>query len=498
MKIKVFFILLFFFIVLTSIVLPFNYPLNFTSDDSFFYLQTAYNFSNGFGSTFDTINKTNGYHPLWFLFLSGYFKILNLFGDFSREVLFRLVFLLTGVINFLSFNLLYHIYRKLSKEFAEKMFYLTFGFTFGISFYFLIGLENNILLLLFLFYLYNFISDEHRNHVKIFKEGLILALLFLARIDLWLFIFLPILISKVKECPKNWMKNFFMLSFPSIVVICFYLIINKLYFGCLLSISSYYKFSNDVLKNLSFLTNPIKTPIEFGLLMLLIINFFIIFFGERKYAIFNLRYTKFLMLLYVSTLIFLFIHMIFNRQGVREWYYTCPIFVSFLVISFILRQSKFYKTIVVFVGLFNIFYFIIFRTNYYDHSSAYLFAKKLDEVTKFDDVLFQVDYSGIVSFFSKRKIINGDGLINSCEYYNIQKRRKVLEYLKKLNPDYLIFYSFDKVFIKDDVIYNFNLMYNYQVLFPIERVKYCSTLIHGGIFRKKLGTFFLIDTKNFW
>src|SRR5687767_13892545 len=39
----------------------------FIRDDAYYYLKVAQNISEGQGSTFDGINTTNGYHPLWML-----------------------------------------------------------------------------------------------------------------------------------------------------------------------------------------------------------------------------------------------------------------------------------------------------------------------------------------------------------------------------------------------------------------------------------------------
>ena len=50
------------------------------NDDSFYYLKTALNLSKGLGSTFDGINPTNGYQPIWLLVLVGLFKV-SPFGD---------------------------------------------------------------------------------------------------------------------------------------------------------------------------------------------------------------------------------------------------------------------------------------------------------------------------------------------------------------------------------------------------------------------------------
>lgn len=40
-------------------------PFALTFDDAFYYAEIARNLADGAGSTFDTINSTNGYHPLW-------------------------------------------------------------------------------------------------------------------------------------------------------------------------------------------------------------------------------------------------------------------------------------------------------------------------------------------------------------------------------------------------------------------------------------------------
>src|SRR5574338_86924 len=42
-------------------------PFALTFDDAYYYLEIARRFADGGGSTFDGINTTNGYHPLWML-----------------------------------------------------------------------------------------------------------------------------------------------------------------------------------------------------------------------------------------------------------------------------------------------------------------------------------------------------------------------------------------------------------------------------------------------
>src|SRR3989344_1195583 len=57
---------------------PFDFVLgNLLSDDSFYYFQIARNIAEGSGSTFDSVNLTNGYHPLWLIAILPFFYALS-------------------------------------------------------------------------------------------------------------------------------------------------------------------------------------------------------------------------------------------------------------------------------------------------------------------------------------------------------------------------------------------------------------------------------------
>ncbi|MUL78119.1 hypothetical protein [Mycolicibacterium sp. CBMA 226] len=48
-----------------AVAMPYDRLVPLFADDAFYYLEIARNISHGKGSTFDGINLTNGYHPLW-------------------------------------------------------------------------------------------------------------------------------------------------------------------------------------------------------------------------------------------------------------------------------------------------------------------------------------------------------------------------------------------------------------------------------------------------
>src|SRR4051812_10146858 len=65
-----------------------------SADDSFYYFRTAQHIVAGDGSTFDGINFTNGYHPLWMTLLLPIFW----FAGSNSEMALRLVYALLSII----------------------------------------------------------------------------------------------------------------------------------------------------------------------------------------------------------------------------------------------------------------------------------------------------------------------------------------------------------------------------------------------------------------
>lgn len=66
-----------FFALLTAAyaILFIRQPSPFFADDSFFYLQVGRNFALGYGSTFNRLMPTNGYHPLWMLLCAAVYRV---------------------------------------------------------------------------------------------------------------------------------------------------------------------------------------------------------------------------------------------------------------------------------------------------------------------------------------------------------------------------------------------------------------------------------------
>src|SRR5215204_7632866 len=80
----------------------------FTRDDAYYYFKVAQNISEGHGSTFDGIDKTNGYHPLWMLICVPVFALAR----FDLILPLRILFLLLSGLSVATGILLYRLVGK--------------------------------------------------------------------------------------------------------------------------------------------------------------------------------------------------------------------------------------------------------------------------------------------------------------------------------------------------------------------------------------------------
>ena len=84
-----------------------NFPTNwFTRDDTYYYFKVAQNISEGHGSSFDGINSTNGYHPLWMLICIPIFSLARFDLILPLRVLLLVMAALSAATSILLFRLL--------------------------------------------------------------------------------------------------------------------------------------------------------------------------------------------------------------------------------------------------------------------------------------------------------------------------------------------------------------------------------------------------------
>ena len=79
----------------------------FTRDDAYYYFKVAQNIAEGHGSTFDGINLTNGYHPLWMLICVPIFALAR----FDLILPLRVLLMVIAVIQAASAILIYRLVK---------------------------------------------------------------------------------------------------------------------------------------------------------------------------------------------------------------------------------------------------------------------------------------------------------------------------------------------------------------------------------------------------
>jgi hypothetical protein len=168
-----------------------NLPLRwFTRDDAYYYFKVAQNISEGYGSTFDRVNPTNGYHPLWML------VCIPIFGLARLDLILPLRVLLL-VMSGLSVATGILLYRLIGRIFAPPIgaiaaLYWVFSGDILATMY-QPGLETGIAMffvVLLVYKLFEFETSWRTNEVskkQIFTLGIIAALAMFSRLDLIFF-----------------------------------------------------------------------------------------------------------------------------------------------------------------------------------------------------------------------------------------------------------------------------------------------------------------------
>ena len=86
----------------------YNFPNAwFKRDDAYYYFKVAQNITQGLGSTFDGINLTNGYHPLWMLICIPIFALAR----FDLILPLRVLLMVMAVFNAATAVLIYRLVK---------------------------------------------------------------------------------------------------------------------------------------------------------------------------------------------------------------------------------------------------------------------------------------------------------------------------------------------------------------------------------------------------
>lgn len=159
----------------------------FTRDDAYYYFKVAQNISEGHGSTFDGINRTNGYHPLWMLICIPIFALAR----FDLILPLRVLLLVMSGLSVATAILLYRLIGRIFAPAIGAIAALFWVFSYDVlTILYQQGLESGIaafFIVLLVYKLYEFELSWRRQEVspkQIVTLAVIAVLTMLSRLDL--------------------------------------------------------------------------------------------------------------------------------------------------------------------------------------------------------------------------------------------------------------------------------------------------------------------------
>jgi hypothetical protein len=457
--------------------LPARGLLSLVEDDAFYYFKIARNAAHGHWFTFDTINETNGFHPLWGFVCYIVYKLVPGLYTGLRAVLTVNILLWVGASAALWFAV-----RSRGAAWAAAAVVLFTAVTVQMSTYqsgMETGLFETLWLLLFLFVR---LRDPLRSRGRAPCDalfGLLLLLVILARIDGILLlpgVALAVAAIHWKDGAGRILGRWVSVFAVTVAGLVAYALLNKQLFDVFLPISG-------MLKSTFPHVHVVREYVfrywwaEAAALIALAANIWIAVrarsvredgrASESDLALL-FAFNTYCILHMLNTLVFT------KARGAYNWYfhpYILTVILDFVMIgSWVLgdewlrdRRMRPVRVTAIVLALLllvvparRLYRGITgqlpakWRTYCYD---AALWARSSTP----PDTVFAMNDAGVFGYFSDRRVVNLDGLVNSLEYQRYGAEGRLDDFLKKCGARYLVQANFspeqETVYKKDGEIH---------------------------------------------
>jgi len=427
--------------------LPLEHLTFFLSDDAYYYLNVARNITRGAGSSFDGLNPSNGYHPLWMLCL---LPVYSLFGS-SLEWAFRAVVMEETVILAITLWLAWGAMQRLRSNRITILIALAIvGTLFSPVQIMFNGLETDLVILVLVAIL---AADAQRSFLTLPQPasrqallGLLLGLLMLARLDeAFLIVGIAVwsvldrgaltLSARVRQLCSSYAITMAVFA----VVVAPYFIWNYLQFHHLSPISGALKstFPHPV-----FRTEVVLAYAPYvGLTILAALV--LIPMWRRPTAALPRAHVSLWVGAIIGCLLQVGWAVFFTSWGTFQWHFAAHIPMVCFVLSAYAGRLMPVPTarqalsvglaVLVAVITFNL---LALREKGDYHDGAFTAAQWARANTPAGTV-FALRDAGIFGYFSDRPTINLDGLINSYEYQQYVRDGRLMDFLRERRVKYV-------------------------------------------------------------
>lgn len=433
--------LVFLCVLISFFVLPSEAIASLLSDDAFYYFKIARNFVKGYGFSFDAINPTNGYQPLWMylLLIPAYIT-----RQMHVEVFPRVALMYQAMLLLLAVALLHHamIQRcSLPAVLIGDAFALVLGLQLFVN-----GMETTTVFLVFVgivWYLSRQTSDSP-GAAHLALVGLLSGLLFLSRLDS-IYILLMWTVGYAllrKQLGIRWSHLLLMVGVMGLVAAP-YLLYNYVVFGDWMPISGKLKNSFPRVEH----PDPFRIPLQFYLV--LVICLFAAIWLWRK-----MEHPRTLLLFLLTWSAGSWVHalhtVLFMKWAVFNWHfasYWMPLTTIAPLLLTRWQQSR-YATpaylagVVVWIAIVlssGQFFWRAWRGEEIPnwHRVGYRAALWARQNTPASAVFAMKD-CGVFGYYSDRRVVNLDGVVNNRELQTYLHRQQLGRYLAQKGVRFLV------------------------------------------------------------
>jgi hypothetical protein len=426
--------------------------VRFVPDDAAYYFRISENIAAGKGSTFDGIHPTNGYQPLWLIFLIPISRVFH--GP--PEVMTRIYLIYQTIILLCAGWLFWLAHSKLFP--GRVLLFNAVLFAFLVFYLSVNGMESGVLvltlgLLYYTAYKLEVFARAGAGGTLLF--GTLVGFAMLARLDV---VFLGASIvgycllraSLRPQERRFWLSKSIHVFLGATIVCLPYLIYNLHYFGSYAPISAILKSS---FPHPSFdierLWRMARPPAAFGVLAFgyaiwALIGFF---HGSGRNNFFRACLT----ILAVAVSLHFVNCVLFMKWGVFKWHFIpYSLFATFVIsepLARLLRGAKALEhkrllltaATLAFVGVSGGIVYKTWLVSYDKsfHVHAYTAALWAREKTQPSDVFAMKD-TGTFGYFSERSVINLDGVVNNLAFQDVLRSGRLGAYLEDNGVKYLV------------------------------------------------------------